>query len=101
MPRNRIIAILFVQSVENRLVWAGKVLRAVMLLRTPTLIRDRKFHLIVYKRCMIGSEMVDWLIIQSNKAVVSRTQAVGMWQALLEEGVLIHGSRFCSLLEVR
>ncbi len=39
---------------------------------------------------MVGSEMVDWLMQQSS-IVHSRNQAVGMWQALLEEGVIVHG----------
>lgn len=39
---------------------------------------------------MVGTEMVDWLLQQSS-LVHSRTQAVGMWQALVEEGVIVHG----------
>ena len=39
---------------------------------------------------MVGSEMVDWLMQQSSP-VHARTQAVGMWQALLEESVIVHG----------
>lgn len=39
---------------------------------------------------MIGTDMVDWLIQQSS-LVKSRNQAVGMWQALLEEGIIVHG----------
>ena len=54
------------------------------------MIRDRKFHLRTYRRCMVGTEMVDWLLQQSS-LVHSRTQAVGMWQALVEEGVIVHG----------
>lgn len=55
----------------------------------------------MFKRCMVGSEMVDWLLALgggsgsgANTARVrvhSRTQAIGMWQALLEEGVILHG----------
>ena len=37
--------------------------------------------------------MVEWLIAQNNQIVHSRHQATGMWQALLEEGVLVHVSR--------
>ena len=54
------------------------------------MIRDRKFHLRTYRRCMVGTEMVDWLL-QQSPLVHSRTQAVGMWQALVEEGVVVHG----------
>ena len=38
----------------------------------------------------MGTELVDWQMQQSS-CVHSRTQAVGMWQVLLEEGVLNHG----------
>lgn len=73
-----------------RLVHAGHVLRTVLLARAPHMIRDRKFHLRTYRRCMVGTEMVDWLL-QQSALVHCRTQAVGMWQALVEEGVVVHG----------
>lgn len=38
----------------------------------------------------MGTELVDWQLQQSS-CVHSRVQAVGMWQVLLEEGVLNHG----------
>lgn len=38
----------------------------------------------------MGTELVDWMMQQST-CVHSRSQAVGMWQVLLEEGVLNHG----------
>jgi len=53
------------------------------------MIRDRKYHMRTYRRCMVGTEMVDWMMLQN--VVRSRHQAVGMWQALLEDGVLMHG----------
>ncbi|XP_056436485.1 rap guanine nucleotide exchange factor 4-like [Gadus chalcogrammus] len=65
---------------------AGKVLHKAILARAPHMIRDRKFHLKTYRRCCVGIELVDWQMQQS--CVHSRSQAVGMWQALLEEGVL-------------
>ena len=37
--------------------------------------------------------MVEWLMAQNNHIVHSRHHAMGMWQALLEEGVLIHVNR--------
>ena len=60
----------------------------------PHMIRDRKFHLRTYRRCMVGSEMTDWLLSQ-NTLMQTRQQAVGMWQVLLEEGVLVHGECVC------
>ncbi|XP_014674517.1 PREDICTED: rap guanine nucleotide exchange factor 4-like [Priapulus caudatus] len=79
------------QEPSEKLSRAGKVLRTVLLSRAPTMIRDRKFHLRTYRRCMVASDMVDWLLQQST-VVHSRGQAVGMWQALLEEGVVAHVS---------
>jgi hypothetical protein len=71
------------------------------------MIRDRKYHLKMHRSCLVGSEMVDWLIHQSPRqlnldfiiiiiyriflVVHSRSQAVGMWQALLEEAAIVHG----------
>lgn len=76
------------------------------------MIRDRKYHLKTYRyrfdldegflhleiltlcfrgrQCCVGTELVDWLVMQSA-CVLTRSHAVGMWQALLEEGVLNHG----------
>jgi Rap guanine nucleotide exchange factor 4 len=54
---------------------------------------------------MVGTEMVDWLLQQST-LVHSRTQAVGMWQALVEEGVVVHGIchndySYCMLIVIK
>ncbi|XP_008566393.1 PREDICTED: rap guanine nucleotide exchange factor 4 [Galeopterus variegatus] len=53
------------------------------------MIRDRKYHLKTYRQCCVGTELVDWMM-QQTPFVHSRTQAVGMWQVLLEDGVLNH-----------
>ena len=79
-----------VQAPSEALLRAGYVLRTVLLSRSPHMIRDRKYHQRTYRRCLVGSEMIDWLMDQSA-IVTSRHQAVGMWQALLEEGVVVHG----------
>ena len=76
---------------------AGRVLRTFMMMRTPQMIADRKLHLRVYRRCMVGADMVDWLL-QFPVLVGSRTQAVGMWQALVEEGVLVHGKKIVTAM---
>uniref|UniRef100_A0A4W6FWJ2 Rap guanine nucleotide exchange factor 4 n=1 Tax=Lates calcarifer TaxID=8187 RepID=A0A4W6FWJ2_LATCA len=68
---------------------AGKILRNAILSRVPHMIRDRKYHLKTYRQCCVGTELVDWQMQQSS-CVHSRIQAVGMWQVLLEEGVLNH-----------
>ncbi|XP_022240409.1 rap guanine nucleotide exchange factor 4-like [Limulus polyphemus] len=71
---------------------SGWVLRTTILFQAPHMIRDRKFHLRTFRRCLVGTEMVDWIIQQSGSFfhIHSRSQASGMWQALLEEGVIFH-----------
>uniref|UniRef100_A0A8C9VH41 Rap guanine nucleotide exchange factor 4 n=1 Tax=Scleropages formosus TaxID=113540 RepID=A0A8C9VH41_SCLFO len=84
------------QIPSEKILRAGKVLRSAILSRASHMIRDRKYHLKTYRQCCVGTELVDWLTQQSS-CVHSRTQAVGMWQALLEEGVLNHGKDTTSL----
>uniref|UniRef100_A0A8C8FQK3 Rap guanine nucleotide exchange factor 4 n=1 Tax=Oncorhynchus tshawytscha TaxID=74940 RepID=A0A8C8FQK3_ONCTS len=74
---------------SEKIMRAGKVLRDAILSRAPHIIRDRKYHLKTYRQCCVGTELVDWQMQQSS-CVHSRIQAVGMWQVLLEEGVLNH-----------
>ncbi|XP_064455972.1 rap guanine nucleotide exchange factor 4-like isoform X2 [Ornithodoros turicata] len=71
---------------------AGWVLRTLLLYQAPQLIRDRKYHLRHFRRCMVGTEMVDWLLQMpaTHVRLNSRAQAAGMWQVLLEEGVINH-----------
>ncbi|XP_057219187.1 rap guanine nucleotide exchange factor 3 isoform X4 [Triplophysa rosa] len=57
--------------------------------RNPGLIRDRKHHLKTYRQCSCGKELVDWLM-KLNDCFQSRSQAVGMWQVLVDEGILGH-----------
>ncbi|KAM6396977.1 rap guanine nucleotide exchange factor 4 isoform 2-T2 [Pluvialis apricaria] len=77
------------QVPSEKILRAGKILRNTILSRAPHMIRDRKYHLKTYRQCCVGTELVDWMMQQST-CVHSRTQAVGMWQVLLEEGVLNH-----------
>uniref|UniRef100_A0A8B9RTF9 Rap guanine nucleotide exchange factor 4 n=1 Tax=Accipiter nisus TaxID=211598 RepID=A0A8B9RTF9_9AVES len=74
---------------DQKILRAGKILRNTILSRAPHMIRDRKYHLKTYRQCCVGTELVDWMM-QQSPCVHSRTQAVGMWQVLLEEGVLNH-----------
>ncbi|XP_036422332.1 rap guanine nucleotide exchange factor 4 isoform X1 [Colossoma macropomum] len=78
-----------IQVPSEKILWAGKVLRNAILSQAPHMIRDRKYHLKTYRRCCVGTELVDWQM-QQGSCVHSRVQAVGMWQVLLEEGVLNH-----------
>ncbi|XP_025008348.1 rap guanine nucleotide exchange factor 4 isoform X3 [Gallus gallus] len=77
------------QVPSEKILRAGKILRNTILSRAPHMIRDRKYHLKTYRQCCVGTELVDWMMQQST-CVHSRSQAVGMWQVLLEEGVLNH-----------
>uniref|UniRef100_A0A8D0GBK6 Rap guanine nucleotide exchange factor 4 n=1 Tax=Sphenodon punctatus TaxID=8508 RepID=A0A8D0GBK6_SPHPU len=77
------------QVPSEKILRAGKTLRNAVLSRSPHMIRDRKYHLKTYRQCCVGTELVDWMM-QQSPCVHSRTQAVGMWQVLLEEGVLNH-----------
>ncbi|KAM9249593.1 rap guanine nucleotide exchange factor 4 isoform 7-T7 [Dugong dugon] len=74
---------------SEKILRAGKILRNAILSRAPHMIRDRKYHLKTYRQCCVGTELVDWMM-QQTQCVHSRTQAVGMWQVLLEDGVLNH-----------
>uniref|UniRef100_A0A8C6PVX2 Rap guanine nucleotide exchange factor 4 n=1 Tax=Nothobranchius furzeri TaxID=105023 RepID=A0A8C6PVX2_NOTFU len=77
---------------DRKILHAGKILRNTILSAAPHMIRDRKYHLKTYRQCCVGTELVDWQM-QQNSCVHSRVQAVGMWQVLLEEGVLNHVDR--------
>ncbi|XP_065945317.1 rap guanine nucleotide exchange factor 4 isoform X2 [Magallana gigas] len=77
---------------SEKLKRAGRVLRTVLLTRAPHMVRDRKYHLRTYRKCMVGTEMVEWLL-QQSPIVHSRNQAVGIWQALCEEGIIVHVCR--------
>ncbi|XP_063742959.1 rap guanine nucleotide exchange factor 3 isoform X2 [Eleginops maclovinus] len=77
------------QFLSDRVVKAARSVYSVLMERSSNLIRDRKHHLKTYRHCCSGKELVDWLMKQ-NECLASRSQAVGMWQVLLDEGVLIH-----------
>ncbi|CAF4240875.1 unnamed protein product, partial [Adineta steineri] len=85
-------ALPIVPNTSVRIQHAAYVLRSCILGRAQQMIRDRKYHLKMHRSCLVGSEMVDWLIHQSP-ILHSRSQAVGMWQALLEEGAIAHVSQ--------
>ncbi|XP_036732815.2 rap guanine nucleotide exchange factor 4 isoform X3 [Manis pentadactyla] len=74
---------------SEKILRAGKILRNAILSRAPHMIRDRKYHLKTYRQCCVGTELVDWML-QQTPCVHSRTQAVGMWQVLVEDSVLNH-----------
>lgn len=50
------------------------------------------------RKCAPGTELVDWLV-NLSPIVHTRAQAAGMWQALLEEGILTHGRWTLKILQ--
>ncbi|XP_074259290.1 rap guanine nucleotide exchange factor 3 isoform X4 [Saimiri boliviensis] len=77
------------QASTERVLRAGKQLHRHLLATCPNLIRDRKYHLRLYRQCCSGRELVDG-ILALGLGVHSRSQAVGICQVLLDEGALCH-----------
>ena len=69
-------------------------------------LKDRKVSGRLIRKCAPGSELVEWLM-NLSPVVHTRIQATGMFQALLEEGVISHGNEIHlwnlvgSLMELR
>nr|KAF6370296.1 Rap guanine nucleotide exchange factor 3 [Myotis myotis] len=78
------------QASTERVLRAGKQLHRHLLATCQNLIRDRKYHLRLYRQCCSGRELVDG-ILALGLGVHSRNQAVGICQVLLDEGALCHG----------
>lgn len=68
----------------------GSALRVLLLSDSNGCLRDRKVSGKLIRKCAPGLELVDWLV-NLSPVVHTRIQAAGMWQALLEEGVIAHG----------
>ncbi|XP_055537764.1 rap guanine nucleotide exchange factor 4 isoform X2 [Wyeomyia smithii] len=67
----------------------GWALRTLLVSDNTSCLKDRKVGGKFIRKCAPGTELVDWL--QNLSPIVhTRTQAAGMWQALVEEGVLSH-----------
>ncbi|XP_020717150.1 rap guanine nucleotide exchange factor 4 isoform X2 [Ceratitis capitata] len=67
----------------------GRALRTLLLADSSSCLKDRKVAGKLIRKCAPGTELVDWLL-NLSPIVHTRAQAAGMWQALLEEGVLSH-----------
>ncbi|XP_055921027.1 rap guanine nucleotide exchange factor 4 isoform X6 [Eupeodes corollae] len=70
----------------SRMGWA---LRTLLVTDSSSCLKDRKVSGKLIRKCAPGTELVDWLL-NLSPIVHTRAQAAGMWQALLEEGVLSH-----------
>ncbi|XP_072431417.1 rap guanine nucleotide exchange factor 5 isoform X1 [Chiloscyllium punctatum] len=66
---------------------AGKALRNNFLKQAPHLVKDRVTTGGKCMSCCLGFEMVDWLIDQCP-FIYTRTKAEGIWQILLDLGIL-------------
>ncbi|KAJ8258190.1 hypothetical protein GJAV_G00194190 [Gymnothorax javanicus] len=77
------------QFLSERILKAARSVYSTLTERNPGLIKDRKHHLKTYRQCTTGKELVDWLMTV-NDGLQSRSQAVGMWQVLVDEGILVH-----------
>ncbi|KAK7884943.1 hypothetical protein WMY93_028066 [Mugilogobius chulae] len=86
------------QFLSDRVVKAARSVYCVILEKSRSLIRDRKHHLKTYRQCCSGKELVDWLM-KENECIQSRSQAVGMWQVLVDEGILAHVKQELNFLD--
>ncbi|XP_072507000.1 rap guanine nucleotide exchange factor 5 isoform X2 [Notamacropus eugenii] len=67
---------------------AGRALRNVFTVQASDLIKDRVNLKGVYRRSCVGSELVDWLL-ENCPFVQCRSMAVGVWQLLLDMGIIL------------
>ncbi|KAH0628982.1 hypothetical protein JD844_010682, partial [Phrynosoma platyrhinos] len=77
------------QASSNKIQRAGRLLGAHLLILYPDLIRDHKYHLRLFRQCCSGKELVDALL-SAGLSVQTRSQALGLCQVLMDEGVLAH-----------
>ncbi|XP_042331331.1 rap guanine nucleotide exchange factor 5 isoform X2 [Sceloporus undulatus] len=71
---------------------AARALRNVFVLQASDLVKDRMSLMGLCRRSCIGSELVDWLL---NRCpfIKTRTAAVGVWQLLLNMGIVLSVDR--------
>lgn len=97
IDRDRRVRVCSPQNPSMPMARAGWVLRTLLLSDQNTVLRDRKTGggRSVVRRCASGSELIDWLmnLVSTDHDSFSRHDVVGMWQALLEEGVISHGEQ--------
>ncbi|KAM9572808.1 rap guanine nucleotide exchange factor 5 isoform 2-T2 [Guaruba guarouba] len=71
---------------------AGRALRNIFTLQASDLIKDRVYLTGICRRSCVGSELVDWLLEQCP-FVKSRSTAAGVWQLLLDMGIILSVDR--------
>uniref|UniRef100_A0A8C6WXL0 Si:dkeyp-97e7.9 n=1 Tax=Neogobius melanostomus TaxID=47308 RepID=A0A8C6WXL0_9GOBI len=65
---------------------AGEQLR--LKLHDGKLIKERRYHLRTYPNCLVGQELIDWLL--SHKEAPDRTTAVCLIQHLMDHDIVHH-----------
>ncbi|XP_063003663.1 rap guanine nucleotide exchange factor 5-like [Elgaria multicarinata webbii] len=71
---------------------AGRALRNVFVLQASDLMKDRMSLMGLCRRSCIGSELVDWLL-KRCPFIKSRSTAAGVWQLLLNMGIVLSVDR--------
>uniref|UniRef100_A0A672U020 Rap guanine nucleotide exchange factor 5 n=1 Tax=Strigops habroptila TaxID=2489341 RepID=A0A672U020_STRHB len=83
---------LFIQIYGESSSCAGRALRNIFTLQASDLIKDRVYLTGICRRSCVGSELVDWLLEQCP-FVKCRSTAVGVWQLLLDMGIILSVDR--------
>uniref|UniRef100_A0A8C0EMH8 Rap guanine nucleotide exchange factor 5 n=1 Tax=Bubo bubo TaxID=30461 RepID=A0A8C0EMH8_BUBBB len=83
---------LFIQIYGESSSCAGRALRNIFTLQASDLIKDRAYLTGICRRSCVGSELVDWLLEQCP-FVKCRSTAVGVWQLLLDMGIILSVDR--------
>lgn len=79
-----------VRSLNKESVLAvGEELRQILHDNVPVMVKDRRYHLKTYPNCIVGHEVVSWMV--DRKEVETRKEAVAIMQKLLDNGVIHHG----------
>uniref|UniRef100_A0A452GW31 DEP domain-containing protein n=1 Tax=Gopherus agassizii TaxID=38772 RepID=A0A452GW31_9SAUR len=71
---------------------AGRALRNIFTVQASDLIKDRVYLTGICRRSCVGSELVDWLL-EHCPFVKCRSTAVGVWQLLLDMGIVLSVDR--------
>ncbi|XP_019353424.1 rap guanine nucleotide exchange factor 5 isoform X3 [Alligator mississippiensis] len=71
---------------------AGRALRNIFTVQASDLIKDRVYLTGICRRSCVGSQLVDWLL-QHCPFVKCRSTAVGVWQLLLDMGIVLSVDR--------
>ena len=74
------------------LVLASEYLRLRLHCEQPPLIKDRRYHARMYQKCLVGRELVDWLI--EHLEASNRNTAITCMRALQDLGLIHHGMEF-------